>query len=174
MPLATFSDHARKERRNVLAASVVGIIIGATNLVPTELAALGLKFALAEQRLFLLIVAGVQLYLVLSFVIYARSEWLEMRRKAFDEFVDAEVVDYEHAILEGGVELANPRAAIDEAVGKFEAGFAQQRAKLGSKTRRAARLRLVWDYPLPIILGVISLGLLVWRAIAIGPAHATG
>ena len=161
---ATFSDQARKERRNVLAASVIGILIGATNLVPTKLATLGLTFEVAEQRIFLFVVAGVQLYFLLSFLIYARSDWLVMKRNAFDEFVENEVADYKTDILEGSVELANPRGVVDEAVAKFRAEFAKDQGKLRSKTQRATQIRTLWDYPLPIALGLVSLALLLWQA----------
>lgn len=71
------SDVTRKERVYLLGISAIGITIVFTGLIPTEITALGIKFAEADRRSLLLIFALVVGYFLVAFVSYALSDFLE-------------------------------------------------------------------------------------------------
>jgi hypothetical protein len=78
------SDVTRKERVYLLAMSAIGITIVFTGLIPTEITALGIKFAQADRKSLLLIFAFVVGYFLVAFGSYALSdylEWLSARRE---------------------------------------------------------------------------------------------
>src|SRR2546423_1716731 len=81
------SDVARKERRNLLIASTVGILVATTGLVPTRLSTLGIEFSPPEQTYFVILMAGVIAYFVIAFVVYGVSDFLISHNKRHDHLV---------------------------------------------------------------------------------------
>lgn len=73
------SKETRSERRTLLGASAIGIVIVKTGLVPSKISALGIDFNQADQRSLLLAIAGVVLYFLIAFLIYAGSDFLVWR-----------------------------------------------------------------------------------------------
>lgn len=63
-PLSTLS---RLERRNLLIATTVGLLVGHVGLVPTHISALGLEFDAPAQNAFLLVLALLILYMAFAF-----------------------------------------------------------------------------------------------------------
>ena len=56
------SKETRLERRNLLGASAIGIVIVKTGLVPSKISALGIEFSQTDQRSLLLAIAAVISY----------------------------------------------------------------------------------------------------------------
>jgi hypothetical protein len=68
------SEDTRKIRRELLIASMIGIVIAYADLVPTKIEALGINLTPANQASFRYVIAGVILYLTVAFLIYVSSE----------------------------------------------------------------------------------------------------
>jgi hypothetical protein len=56
------TEITRKERRALVAASAAGILVASAGIVPSEIAALGIKFDPPAQDAFLLLLIGVIVY----------------------------------------------------------------------------------------------------------------
>lgn len=65
----------RKVRRNLLLSSMAGILIVKVDLVPERIIAFGIKFSESNQESLLLIISGVIIYFLLSFIIYLTTEY---------------------------------------------------------------------------------------------------
>ncbi len=70
---------ARKERRSLLVASALGIIMVKTGLVPSKISGFGVEFTQTNQKTFLVIFGLIVLYFLVSFLIYAVSDFLAWR-----------------------------------------------------------------------------------------------
>jgi hypothetical protein len=70
------SEDTRKERRNLLAISTIGIALVKTGLIPTKISALGIEFSQSNQRALLYILLAMIIYFFLTFAIYAISDVL--------------------------------------------------------------------------------------------------
>lgn len=74
-------ETSRKERRNLLAASVVGLLISKVGLIPTKISALGIELSGSSQIAFTILAAGIILYFVLAFLLYGLSDFLIWRER---------------------------------------------------------------------------------------------
>ena len=70
------SDVTRKERRALLGASLLGVALVKTGLLPTEVTALGVKLATSDQRMLLFLLAAVCGYFLIAFLAYAASDYV--------------------------------------------------------------------------------------------------
>jgi hypothetical protein len=73
------TDVTRKERRALLGVALLSFVIARTGLSPTEITSLGIKFAAADQRALLAVLAAVTGYFLVAFVVYAASDFLAWR-----------------------------------------------------------------------------------------------
>lgn len=73
------SDVTRKERRALLGVGLLGLVIAKTGLIPTEIAALGVKFGTSDQKALLSVLALATGYFVVAFALYAASDFLAWR-----------------------------------------------------------------------------------------------
>lgn len=64
----------RAERRNLLIASTVGLLVGATGLVPTEISTFGVKFEALEQIWLVRLALAAVVYFGLAFVLYGAPD----------------------------------------------------------------------------------------------------
>ena len=71
---ATLSEHARKERRALLAVSTALIAVVVGDVRPTRIQQIGVEFGAIEQSLLLLAAVGVTAYLTISFLTSAYAE----------------------------------------------------------------------------------------------------
>lgn len=74
------TEVTRKERRMLLAVSMVGVGLVKTGLVPTKIEALGVEFDKANPQALLAIIAFITLYFFAAFVVYAAADFLAWRR----------------------------------------------------------------------------------------------
>jgi len=84
------SQISRAERRNLLIASTVGLLVGHVGLVPTRISELGLDFNTPEQTAFLILLALVVVYMEFAFCIYATADFFMWRKWYYDYRVAAE------------------------------------------------------------------------------------
>lgn len=68
------SDVTRKERRGLLGVSLLSVAVASSGLLPTEIAALGVKLGGNDQRTLLVLLAAVCLYYLVAFIAYAASD----------------------------------------------------------------------------------------------------
>ena len=90
------SEVTRKERRNLLAVSVIGIVIDKIGLVPTKITALGIEFSQSDKSGLLAVLAVIIFYFLLAFLIYCISDlaaWAAAER-------ESELVKHESEISE--------------------------------------------------------------------------
>ena len=80
-PLSAIS---RIERRNLLIASTVGLLVGHVGLVPTRISALGLEFDAPAQNAFIVLLALVVAYMASAFSIYATADFFIWRKRYYD------------------------------------------------------------------------------------------
>ncbi len=72
-------EETRKERRNLLGTSAVGIVMVKTGLIPTKISALGIEFSDTNRVTLLRILAGITVYFLVAFIIYAISDFWAYR-----------------------------------------------------------------------------------------------
>lgn len=68
------NETTRKTRRNLLAASVIGVVISKVGLVPAKISAFGIEFTSANQESLILLLAFSIAYFGITFVVYLYSE----------------------------------------------------------------------------------------------------
>jgi len=68
------NETTRRARRNLLAASVIGVIIAKVGLVPSKISAFGIDFTEANQQSLISLLALVIAYFGVTFVVYLYSE----------------------------------------------------------------------------------------------------
>lgn len=69
-----FTDSTMKERRNVLAAALLGILVSYVGIVPTSLPIFGVDFAANEQQNLLILLALIVIYYFISFYVRAFAD----------------------------------------------------------------------------------------------------
>jgi hypothetical protein len=75
------SEVTRRERRLLLAVSVIGLFVSYSGIVPTKVDALGIELSSTDQRSFLTLLALVIVYLLIAFVIYGFADFLTWRKE---------------------------------------------------------------------------------------------
>jgi len=68
------SEVTRKERRAVLGASAIGVVIVKSGLIPSRVSALGIEFNQTDQRALLVALGAVVTYFLIAFVVYGVSD----------------------------------------------------------------------------------------------------
>lgn len=68
------NDTSRKVRRNLLAASVIGVFIAKVGLIPSKFAVFGIEFSEANQDALLILLIFVIAYFAITFLVYVSSE----------------------------------------------------------------------------------------------------
>jgi len=87
------NETTRKSRRNLMAASVVGVIITDVGLVPTKISAFGVEFTSSNQQALITLLVAAVGYFAISFLVYIFSEleaWrIVIASKRIDQMSDA-------------------------------------------------------------------------------------
>jgi hypothetical protein len=73
------SADTRKTRLYVLAVSLIGVAMVQTGLVPTKIATFGIELEQPNRQALLLLIALVNIYFLIAFVIYAASDYRSWR-----------------------------------------------------------------------------------------------
>lgn len=81
------SEVARKERRNLLIISAIGIVVVKTGLIPTKISALGIEFSQTDRHSLLFTIAAVVIYCLIAFSIYSWSDLLAWKITYYHAFI---------------------------------------------------------------------------------------
>ncbi|NWO06545.1 MAG: hypothetical protein HLX50_12925 [Alteromonadaceae bacterium] len=67
-------ETTRKVRRNLMTASVIGVVLTKVGLVPSKISAFGVEFTSSNQRALMIVLAAAIAYFAVSFMVYVYSE----------------------------------------------------------------------------------------------------
>ena len=146
------TDIARKERRNLLFASTVGIFIAHLGLVPSKVSALGVDFNAPEQSSFLVLVALTVTYFVGAFAIYGLADYFIWRTRYHDYEIAAE--------MEGMNWTPDDQEEHD-----LVQSFAPRIDWLHRLVPKLIYTRVSFDFLLPIVVGLYAVTALVVRGV---------
>ncbi|WP_348944731.1 hypothetical protein ABHF33_15160 [Chitinibacter sp. FCG-7] len=137
------SDSAKSERKNLLISSFFGLVVALTGLVPTKISSLGIEFSLVDQANFLKIMAVLVAYFLIGFVVVATADAFILRKKYQD------YLEHVQSYLDSWTE--DDQVAHDNFYHSLPtiSWFYQ-------KSKWVLLARFVFDFILPIALGVTS------------------
>jgi amino acid transporter len=144
------SPIARAERRNLLLAATVAILIAHVNLVPTRVTALGLEFAPPAQASFVVISALVVGYFVVAFATYAVADFFVWRKRYYD-YLAAVEKESQSWTLEDQIAHDEIHANLPPIDWYY----------LWSP--RIANVRMLFEFVLPLLVGAYAVSALMWR-----------
>lgn len=142
------SDIARKERRNLLIAGTVGILVAEAGIIPTKFSAFGITLSSPAQDTFVLLVGLTVLYFICAFITYGFADFLIWRTKYQDYL--------EHVQRYMGGWTREDQQAYDD----FRDSVPSI-AWLYKVSGPTAFIRIFFEFGVPIIFGVISAAL-IW------------
>ena len=144
------SSIARAERRNLLLAATLAILIAHVNLVPTRMSALGLEFAPPAQASFLVVTALVVGYFMLAFATYALADLFVWRKRYYDYLaaVERESKDW---TLQDQIEHDEVHANLPTIDWYYQ------------WSPRVANVRMLFEFVLPLLVGAYAISALIWR-----------
>lgn len=161
------SPQTRKEKRNLLAASLVGLVIFWTNVQPSEIDIAGISFGVNDCYKFFLILIAVILYLLITFLAYARTDNLAWRSTGYNfllsEWEHNENDDSLSELISLGFP-SNDKVLVDQLIAALRRNRVEK--KIGSLRPHMLRNRLVrsiLDYVVPPLFACFVLGSLVYR-----------
>lgn len=147
------SDVSRKERRYLLLASALGIIIVKLGLVPSRITSIGIEFSETNKESLLLIIATGIIYFIFAFFIYALSDFISWRIEFNKTRLDA--LDDRRATKKENREY-------DEHYVTYNRLY-----RLVYFSRPVSVTRVFFDFILPIMISVYALYLLFCVGISV-------
>jgi len=141
---------ARAERRNLLLASTVAILIAHVNLVPTRISALGLEFTPPAQASFVVITALVVGYFVVAFATYAVADLFVWRKRYYD-YLAAVEKESQSWTLEDQIAHDEIHANLPTLDWYYQ------------WSPRVANVRMLFEFALPLLVGAYAISALIWR-----------
>ncbi|KPZ60350.1 hypothetical protein [Pseudoalteromonas sp. P1-7a] len=137
------NETTRKVRRNLMAASVIGVVITKVGLVPTKISAFGVEFTSSNQQALMLLLAAAIAYFAISFLVYVYSEltaWqIVITSKEIEEL--REISEKERSSVFGSVE---------------EDKFRDHVKHIYFKSKPTFYIRLGVELAIPIIFAIYS------------------
>ena len=146
------SEVTRKERRNLLAASTVGILVAKAGLVPTQLSTLGIQFTPPAQQTFVALLASVVIYFILAFAFYGVADFFVWRKK-YQDYLVASAIEEQNWSQEDQRNYEEIHEGVPRAVWLY------------SMSKPVACFRVAFEFALPVIVGVVSVILLVLKVV---------
>lgn len=154
------TDVTRKKRSYLLSISMLGISLVKTGLVPSQIISLGIVFQSANQRALLVIVAFIIFYFLAAFIIYAISDYLSWQIVIKKQAIALSVSGYEDD-LHG--HFPQP-GSIEEEIGKYRSSLQKKYRIYFRLVTPASMVRALFDFGLPIVVGLYALILLIVSA----------
>ncbi|MCC4616571.1 hypothetical protein LL972_11255 [Xanthomonas campestris pv. asclepiadis] len=71
--------HTRSVRKTLLTASTLALAVGMTGLIPAKIAALGVEFSKLDRNSMVLLLSGIVVFMLVSFVVTAASDFTAWR-----------------------------------------------------------------------------------------------
>ena len=155
------TEVTRKERRLLLGMCVLGIVLVKTGLVPTKISAFGIEFSHTDQKSILIILAFVVSYFLVAFIIYGISDFIAWRLA----FRAAAIAARERKIQR---DIAKRDGADHLELVKLDPeGWTKLPGAIAYRFGSGASLiRAIFEFLLPIILGVYTAILLLTAKVA--------
>lgn len=145
------SDVSRRERRNLLASSTIAVLTAHAGLIPTRISALGVELTSPGQSAFLVLFAAVVIYFLTAFVVYGFSDFLLWRHKYHDYLEKAEITT-RNWTQDDQMNYDELRQHVPSI------------AWLYRISKPAAHVRIVFEFPFPILVGLYAIYALLSRA----------
>jgi hypothetical protein len=142
---------SRKARRDLLAASSIGILVSIAGLVPTRISALGIDLSLPEQRGLPLVMALVVLYFIAAFVTYGLSDFFIWRKRYQDH------LEHVERFVEN-LDLSDQEAYEEMSRRLPDIGWLYRWSK------PLTYVRVFFEFALPVLVGVCAI---VWLLITV-------
>lgn len=143
------SPIARAERRNLLIAGTVGLLVAIAGIVPTKISALGIELSLPAQEMFIYIVCGTIVYFLAAFIIYGVSDFFIWRKK-YQDYLEA-VEAYNDSWTEEDQEA-------------YDRSSTPKVAWLYQNSGLVALIRAFFEYALPVLFGLVAAAMVAARA----------
>jgi hypothetical protein len=162
------TEVTRRERKGLLTASGVGLVLSAGGLVPQQIEAVGLTITPQEQSL-LYIIGGIIGYFLVAFSVYA---WADLKRREtrallLRERVRPVVDEAMTAYKKTDAQLKRGKPSDVEGVLKdptfLRVAALSEHAKFSQRVQRVAAIRIIVDIYLPVVVGVTSM-IAVWSS----------
>lgn len=146
----------RKERRNLLGMSVACLFVSIAEIAPKEISALGMTFTPAEPDVIRLLLAGVNGYFLITFMVYGTADFLSWRLKHL--FVLHKITVERAAALKNDIPYPESMKEYEEKVRqellvRLPFDF-ESRAPLWSKAVSLSRAAL--EFFAPVVIGLYA------------------
>lgn len=160
------SEVTRGERKTLLGASAIGIVIVKTGLVPSKISALGIEFAQTDQRALLLAIGAIVAYFLCAFMIYAVTDFMAWRYRLHKA---ALLVDLEYGkkvttvpvVTELDSEGKRRKVEVDEKMKELHlVTVGEREGRLNSRSYAVSKLRAVFEFIVPVIIAIYAIFLL--------------
>lgn len=148
------SSVTRAERRMLLIVAMIGIVVAHTGLIPSKISALGIEFGQTDQRGFLIILIVIIGYLVGAFTLYAGADFIAWRF-AYDTAL-LHHLKHEPAVI------PEPDSPTDKPWQKAQKEVQRRRGRWSRLARTISKLRGLWEFVLPVLVGVYAIAALLW------------
>jgi len=157
------SEVGRKERRSLLAVSMVAILVGHTGLVPVKIENLGITFSTPERDALLWVAMAVVFYYAVAFIVYAFNDGLAFLHTI--HLGGEEIRRQRHEAAAAAAGLMGPNTISTS--GSFPPPPAPSVWRMIRLVSPASRARLVFDYVVPILVAGYAL------LVLLGATHST-
>jgi hypothetical protein len=155
------SDVTRRERRSLLLVDAVLLAIVLGNLVPTQVEALGITVSKTERNAVLVLLAGVALYLLMGFVIYALADL-----KAWKADVAIFIQDRARSLLARRVASPELEDANPNFVRTARKVAEEQHIEEWPTTRKIYGVRRLFEFWVPILVTIAAIAVTAIRVVA--------
>ncbi|HDM8137811.1 TPA: hypothetical protein P0E12_002044 [Vibrio harveyi] len=140
------NETTRKARRNLLAASVLGIVTSKVGLVPTKISAFGVEFSSSNLEALMTLLALSIGYFLITFVVYITSElqgW--------------QLLITSKQLLELKEERISNSTPFDSRDSKIEAEFQERMYSVYSRTKPVFYTRLFVEVLIPSVIATYAI-----------------
>ncbi len=142
------SDVTRRERRSLLATSLLLVAIVKSGFVPEKISALGIEFSKGNQRWLLVVLGLVTLYFAMAFMIYAASDFVAWRLALLDSQSRIHLKRRKRI-------KAIEEPTVDEAI--LDEFYIEHGAYMFGLSRRISIVRGTFEFLLPLAFAVYAI-----------------
>jgi hypothetical protein len=135
-----FTETTRKVRNHLMVAGLIGVLVAEVGLIPSEIAALGIKFTGVEQASLLKLLLAIMIYYVVTFSIYSISELSASKLTEFNEKHEGASGEIQRNVI---ANLFNSKSGEDSDFQELKSGV-------------LSGLRSAYEVLIPIIWGCYS------------------
>ncbi|HCG5966289.1 TPA: hypothetical protein NJ473_004385 [Vibrio parahaemolyticus] len=140
------NETTRKVRRNLLAASLVGLVTTKVGHIPTQITAFGIAFSTSNLEALMLLITAITVFYLVSFSIYIASELQGWSLLTKSKHLDL--------VFERATQAA---PSVKKPYGEQAAGIQLDLMKRNKLTKPIFICRLVVEVLLPILISAYSI-----------------